>query len=229
MEPDPIGLEGGLNPYSYVSNNPVNNVDLTGLMYGMSDGDMGNFSLPSNLQFNMMNSIDTMNRFQQSQMNSSYSPIGTGTVLAQRPSYSSNPYNLSAAVLDISFGGNYTPIKGGGASAAVFLNTTDIDAGIAGTLSKSTGFGLGAGLTVDYYREGYNNYEGKSNTATACAFPACISIHNDGSTGEYTGKFTGLSLSLFGSKNGGALPAAMTVSHDNTYIWSIQRLVNWWK
>lgn len=33
MEPDPIGLEGGLNPYAYAGNNPVLNVDPSGLSY----------------------------------------------------------------------------------------------------------------------------------------------------------------------------------------------------
>ncbi|EPF6153376.1 RHS repeat-associated core domain-containing protein, partial [Acinetobacter baumannii] len=31
MEPDPIGLEGGLNPYAYAGSNPVMNVDSSGL------------------------------------------------------------------------------------------------------------------------------------------------------------------------------------------------------
>ncbi len=31
MEPDPIGLEGGLNPYAYAGNNPVMNSDPSGL------------------------------------------------------------------------------------------------------------------------------------------------------------------------------------------------------
>lgn len=33
MEPDRIGLEGGLNPYIYASANPVSNIDITGLQY----------------------------------------------------------------------------------------------------------------------------------------------------------------------------------------------------
>ncbi|AXI02598.1 hypothetical protein HYN46_07015 [Aquirhabdus parva] len=31
MEPDPLGLKAGLNPYAYTGNNPVNQVDSTGL------------------------------------------------------------------------------------------------------------------------------------------------------------------------------------------------------
>ncbi|WP_322905640.1 RHS repeat-associated core domain-containing protein, partial [Acinetobacter sp. IRS14] len=32
MEADPIGLEGGWNPYAYAMNDPVNNTDATGLI-----------------------------------------------------------------------------------------------------------------------------------------------------------------------------------------------------
>lgn len=31
MEPDPIGLEGGLNPFIYAGSNPISNVDSGGL------------------------------------------------------------------------------------------------------------------------------------------------------------------------------------------------------
>lgn len=37
MEPDPIGLEGGLNVYNYAAGNPVNNGDPSGLQW-LPDG-----------------------------------------------------------------------------------------------------------------------------------------------------------------------------------------------
>ncbi|WP_436897462.1 RHS repeat-associated core domain-containing protein [Acinetobacter gyllenbergii] len=44
MEPDPIGLEGGLNPYAYAGSNPVMNVDPSGLSFSMM-GPMNDFAL----------------------------------------------------------------------------------------------------------------------------------------------------------------------------------------
>ncbi|MFV5586188.1 RHS repeat-associated core domain-containing protein [Acinetobacter oleivorans] len=43
MEPDPIGLEGGLNPYAYAANNPVMNVDPSGLLSELSTLEMSNY------------------------------------------------------------------------------------------------------------------------------------------------------------------------------------------
>jgi RHS repeat-associated protein len=56
MEADPIGLEGGLNPYAYAGSNPVMNSDPTGLVFisdnGYTINDYPNFDMNylSNLQ-----------------------------------------------------------------------------------------------------------------------------------------------------------------------------------
>ncbi len=105
MEPDPIGLEGGLNPYSYVANNPINMVDPSGLsMEPMNDAAMrGAIGAPD---FNLMNfSVNSaINSFQNRINNgSTYSPIGTGTVLAPRSNNSPSSTNLLAATYQAGF------------------------------------------------------------------------------------------------------------------------------
>jgi RHS repeat-associated protein len=41
LTPDPIGLEGGINPYAYSENNPINYVDPYGLMNTATWGQVG--------------------------------------------------------------------------------------------------------------------------------------------------------------------------------------------
>lgn len=77
MEPDPIGLEGGLNPYAYAGSNPVMNVDPSGLRLDMlSDAGM------SMAYVNNSNNLEWMLRQQESIMNFSAQntrPVYTGT------------------------------------------------------------------------------------------------------------------------------------------------------
>ena len=47
MEPDPIGLEGGDNPYIYANNDPVNLVDTSGLASGVYYDKSPSFKVPS--------------------------------------------------------------------------------------------------------------------------------------------------------------------------------------
>ena len=52
MEPDPIGLEGGLNMFAYAGSNPVMNVDPSGLSYDPNG--VLNYHIPDTLVFNNM-------------------------------------------------------------------------------------------------------------------------------------------------------------------------------
>ncbi|WP_228132961.1 RHS repeat-associated core domain-containing protein [Acinetobacter sp. 826659] len=64
MEPDPIGLEGGLNPYAYAGSNPVMNVDPSGLRLDrLSDAGM------SMAYVNNSSNLEWMLRQQESIMN----------------------------------------------------------------------------------------------------------------------------------------------------------------
>lgn len=77
MEPDPIGLEGGLNPYAYAGSNPVMNIDPSGLRLDMlSDAGM------SMAYVNNSSNLEWMLRQQESIMNFSVQntrPVYTGT------------------------------------------------------------------------------------------------------------------------------------------------------
>jgi RHS repeat-associated protein len=61
MESDPIGLEGGLNPYAYAGSNPVMNTDTSGLIMDM----LNNIQL-SNTWVNNLNNLEWLNRQQMS-------------------------------------------------------------------------------------------------------------------------------------------------------------------
>lgn len=61
MEPDPIGLEGGLNPYAYAGSNPVSNVDATGLYFTSDGTHIPNFDNLSNPLLGLSTTVNSYN------------------------------------------------------------------------------------------------------------------------------------------------------------------------
>jgi RHS repeat-associated core domain len=223
MEPDPIGLEGGLNPYAYAGSNPVMNVDPSGLSlrqmndFGLSMTRGSDYSLDSmiiNQQINQFNNLQTLNI--------GYGPNYTSV------SYDNSYQNMWAATYSISVGANTTPILGIGGQTGTYFTTGDKgsiweggDIGVFGTGSKTVGLGAGIGIGIDYWKGGRNNFDGKAITNTLCFAVVCGAVHTDTS-----GKYAGWGFSIGGDSGGGAAPgASFTHSTDYTKSLTIRDLI----
>ncbi|WP_252510148.1 RHS repeat-associated core domain-containing protein [Acinetobacter oleivorans] len=223
MEPDPIGLEGGLNPYAYAGSNPVMNVDLSGLSlrqmddFGLSMTRGSDYSLDNmilNQQINQFNNLQTLNI--------GYGPNYTSV------SYDNSYQNMWAATYSFSVGANTTPILGIGGQTGTYVTTGDKgsfwdegDAGYFVTGSKTIGLGAGIGVSFDYWQGGRSSFDGKAMTNTLCGGPFCIGLHTDTS-----GNYAGWGFTIGGDSGGGMVPgASFTHSTDYTKSLTIRDLI----
>ena len=249
MEPDPIGLAGGLNPYAYVGNDPVNKVDPSGLIVGLSDSQLsgvfgspapggsssGGGYIPSGVGGGGGVTVNGQggNYYWQG---SSSSTTTSGTTVTTSTGYSPNyvstsysPYTLSAGTFAITtLGFNSTPGLGGGVAGGYMVtgtNFTNIDAGTFVSTSQTTGFGAGIGMSVDYYTGDRSAFDGRSQSNTVCLILFCSSYHTD-----MSGNFNGGGFSLFGNTNGGILPGgSFTHGVGTTNSSTIRDFIEWLK
>lgn len=159
MEADPIGLEGGLNPYAYVGSDPVNHVDPSGLSFNGGGMISMNDDMLSNAWMNNLNSID-LNFAQMSFERASSNFINnSSSVFSSRSVNTSSYENMLAWTVAISGGGDSTPIKGYAASSSVYLSNdggAGLKVGTSGTRLETIGFGASLGVGIDLYKGNLN-------------------------------------------------------------------------
>jgi RHS repeat-associated protein len=206
MEPDPTGLEAGLNPYSYVSNNPVNAVDPSGLMELLGDGalsgvfgDSGGSSFGGSLNFGGGgiggNSItvggNSANGWNLSIGGNAYSSLGISS--------SSSGYGGASAAA-IGYGPSYAATAPY-SSAPNNLSVNTYQVGFAGGVTAALGIGAGgyfnAGIAADSHGNvsGYFVLGGGGAAGTPSAFFGGHGAYsNADNVDDLSGKFYNTSL-----------------------------------
>ena len=235
MEPDPIGLEGGLNMFAYAGSNPVMNVDPSGL-YGVTINGQyvnGTFDISQPETYKNLTStyVPAPTSFAHP---SGYTDHGSSTNTNTGGAYGSlsdAQLGNSAAMgtLNIGYGGSAALLKGLGLEVGMYVTTGEAgqfkwDIGSYSTFSTSTGIGAGTGLSLAYHKGGLNVFEGREVTVQACAFPSCVGVMHNGSRG-ITGDANGFGVAPFGGNSKGGIPGSFVVSTGYTNVFSLRR---WW-
>jgi hypothetical protein len=125
MEPDPIGLEGGSNPYVYAGNNPISNVDPSGL----------DFSVVNNNYFN----AGFNNSFDSFMFNSFYS-FNNAWTFGLWDNFNSWYYDGQTSFDENSYGA----ITGGAISMVVTGPASLVKKGVGGTVEEVGKYSVGA-------------------------------------------------------------------------------------
>ncbi|MCG3171771.1 MAG: hypothetical protein CALGDGBN_03428 [Pseudomonadales bacterium] len=137
--------------------------------------------------------------------------LNTYTYANGNPLRFTDPYGLWTVSLGA--GGSSTVGKGYGAQSGVYVTdggeTSCPAAGGFVTGSKTTGFGAGSGLGLDWWIGGPEAFNGESTTETVCVLIVCLSSHSN------SHGWAGAGISIGGDSGGGVAPGGSFTHAEN--------------
>ena len=118
-----------------------------------------------------------------------------------------------------SLGGSYVAGYGGEGSVGVYLNSTDVDAGVFASGGDGFGLNVGVNASIGFYFGDVNNFRGPDTNFNWALGPI------GGSNFYSDGKWQGSSIGL--TPPGGGLPVGASASNSNTVAAGIRDLGKW--